>query len=907
MVRPIVLVFQEFADITVTPTTPDLNCLVAGPAYQLQDFPDDRANTEVSNYGTLNADNPYVPPVAFTPAITLAAPPNIVTGAWVDPDSIQVYFDEARVIMASGTDGETVATTPDENTLASVTATFLTDGIQAGDKLIIDPPGVATVNIVLTVLGVDSETVLRVSTNFSQADTGLAYRIERELTDQLIDSAFVNTPVFRSSNQIEILGGVTLPVASVPRVVAFARTYIEYRAYRTDLQGIDSIETTNDITTKIGRIDSRNPLAAGVFVAKQNAGQAPIQFYGVETQDLIGYTKVRDAISTDNSVYAIVHMITDVNVTAMFKTDNETLADPALALSTGVPQKLRVVIGAGELTDTSTITAEAITGTAEALAAATPPGVKTLTLASLTALTTNLQPGDVITVSASENVAPLDGAYTVAHINSETEVEVNEAFPVAVGAAEGANYTITRPSTGGTLVSLVDNRALLTIEAVDYISRVAGVTPGARTISKVQDATTANGIQSIVEVAGVSTIINGDFAGAITAQDVVDAINSGTGVTLSFSGSVNITAATASGGTAQTAAIAAALSTGTAGTDDVTSTATQDDAFIRFFDSAATFIADGVLPGDIIEVPSNPNGVFSADDKQFVVNTLISEQRIEIVNISAGSYQSNTATVEHELPHLDNRLGTGTLVAQGSLRYRVIRELTRDQQVTDLVSVSQSLNSRRAILAWPDTIKVAGLVDGSLPNNGDGSAADAASQEGYYMGCVIGGMTAGLPSHQGFSRLGCAGIDQIYNAGDYFTERQLTDISDGGWYVFAQDTPSSLPYSIHQLTTDPSTLESGEYSIVKNFDFVSLFFLDVLEPFLGIWNVNNDTIGFIRQALNTGIDNLKLRRVSKIGAPINSAVVTSVEVSDASADRIEVYVELDLPKPLNVIGLHLVG
>ena len=78
-----------------------------------------------------------------------------------------------------------------------------------------------------------------------------------------------------------------------------------------------------------------------------------------------------------------------------------------------------------------------------------------------------------------------------------------------------------------------------------------------------------------------------------------------------------------------------------------------------------------------------------------------------------------------------------------------------------------------------------------------------------------------------------AGSEGIANSSDAFTEAELTDISEGGLYVFKQNTPTSLPFSIHQLTTDPSTLESGEYSIVKNFDFVSLFFLDILEPFLG--------------------------------------------------------------------------
>ena len=908
MVRPLVLVFQEFAEQTATPSTPDLNCLVIGPSYQILDYPEDKTDLQVSAYGTLNADNPYVPPVAFTPAITLAAPPGIAAGGLVDPDSVNVFFDEARVIMGSGSDG---AVTTDDNLLTSASATFVTDGIQAGDVLIIDnPAGPATPNLVLTVSSVDSETTLRVTTNFTATTVALAWRLERELSDQLIDSSFVITQPFGTSNEIQILGGITLTVNSVARTVAFSEVYVEYRAFRTDLQNIDSVASTTEIQSKLGDIDARNPLAVGVSIARQNSGQAPIQFYGVSSQDLVGYNLAKDAISSDSSVYAVVPLIVDTNVIASFKTDNETLADPNNALANGIPQKFRVVIGTGELPLTEDVTVETPTGTTEVESGAVPPGTKTLTLASLTALTTNLAPGDKITLSASENVAPLDGAYTIAHINSETEVETDEAFPVVVGAAEGVNYTVTRPSTGATVVALVDNRAAFTTgEAVTFTSRVAGITPGARTVEYVDSAATAGGIDSIVEVAGVSTVITLDIsAGTITAQDVVDGVNSGTGVTSPFLGSVNVVASTASGATAQTAVVAStALSSGTPGVDDLTSTAVLDEVFLRLFDSAATFITDGVLPGDVIEIPETPNGVFATDIKRFTVDTVLSEQRLLIANISGGSYQNNTSLSENELPHLDARLGDGSLVTQSTIRYRVLRDLTKDQQITELVTVAQSLNSRRAILTWPDQLTVAGLVDNSKPKNVDGSTAAADVQPGYYGSAIVGGMTAGLPSHQGFSRLGVAGLSRIFNSNDYFREDQLTDLSDGGWYVFAQASPSSLPFSIHQLTTDPSTLESGEYSLVKNFDFVSLFFVDILDPFLGKWNINNDTLGFIRQAVNTGIDNLKLRRVARIGAPINDATITSLAVSDASKDRVELFLEADFPVPLNVIGLHIVG
>jgi len=911
MTRPLVLLFQETATPTVVPVTPDLNCLILGPAYQVLDFPDDRANIQVSNYGTLNADNPYTPPVAFVPAITLAAPPGIVAGGWVDPASVRVFFDKFRVRLAVGTDGTTVVTAPNENTFTSAGATFQTAGVQAGDILIVDnPSGPLTPNLKLTISGVDSQTVLRVTSNFTAAVAGtLRYRVERALSNTEIDDTFVSTQTFRTSNQIQILGGVTVPVGGTPRIVTYAEVYVGYRAYRTDLQTLDTVVSTQEILTKIGKIDARNPLAAGCFVALQNSGQAPIQFFGVDTDDLVGYNKAKDVISPLEDIYAIVPLNPDLNIVAAFKADNESLADPLVSLSTGVPQKFRVVIGNGTLPVTEDISDEVVTGNTEALAGAVPPGIRTINIPAFTALTSNLRPGDQLILSASPNVAPLDGTYTIAHINSNTQIELDQALPATVGVAEGINYQVVRPSTGATIIPLVDNRAHYDNTGVRYFSRVAGVAAGARTIQLFQDATVPGGINSIVEVANVSTIINGDWAAAsITAAQVASALNTGAGVTIPFSGSINLVALAFTPALFPVAVGATAVSGTVAGVDGLASTTALDTVFIRFYDAAATFLTDGVLPGDILEIPQNPNGVFApSGNKRFTVNAVVSEQRLEITNIVSGLYVNNSSVVEAELPHFDNRLGTGTLVTPFTIRYRVIRDLTKTQQVTQLVAESQSLNSRRALLAWPDVLTVSGLVDNSKPKNPDGTAAAADPQPGYYAAAGVGGMTAGYPSHQGFSRLGVVGISRLTHSSDYFSEQQLTDLSDGGWYVFVQQAPTSIPYSIHQLTTDPATLESGEYSIVKNFDFVSVFYVSVLDPFLGIWNINNDTLGFIRQALNTGTENLKLRRVARIGAPINDASITSLEVSTASADRVEVFMEVDLPKPLNVIGLHLVG
>lgn len=905
MTRPITVVFQEQAQLTATPSTPDLDTLVLGPAYQLLDYLDDKEEIAVSDYGTLNADNPYTPPLANTPAIVLAAPPAIATGAWVVPSSISVVFDDLRAILVNRTDG---AVTVDDNLLTSAGATFVTTGVAPGDTLIIaNPPGPATPNLVLTVREVVSETTLRVTTNFLATTGSLAFRVERLVQDTAIDASFVVPPVFRASNEITILGGVTVAVNGVQRTVSFAKVYVAYRAYRMDLQGVDSVASDDEIRTKVGKIDARNPLAAHLWVARQNAGSAPIYFYGLSSDDLAGYTDAKDAISSNKKVYSEIVTNPDVAIVAMLKTDNVVLADPVSALDNGIPQKFRVAVGSEELPVTTILVEETATATTEQRAGAIPPGTRTITLAAgVNLLTSNVKPGDQLILTASEGL--LDGTYVIAHINSTTTLETETAFPAVVGAAEGANIRIYRPSLGTNPVPQIDARAAYTTAAVTYTSRVAGVTPGARTIALVESASTPNGIHSVIEVASASTVVNANFAsGLITATMIVDAINTGAGVTTPFVGSVNLVASTSSGATVQAAFAATALSTGTPGVDSITSTTALDAVFIRLFDSTATFLSDGVQAGDVIEVPLNPNGTFGATYKSFVVNEVLSEQRLEIRNISSGVYVNNTGTVENELPHLDNRLGTGTLVTQGTIRYRVQRVLNKDRQIEYLQSISQSLRSMRAVMCWPDLVDVADLVDGSLPRGSDGEPALAASQPGTYLAAAVGGLSAGLPNHQGLSRIGVNGIRKLYHSSGYFTEAQITSLSDAGWFVFVQDTPESIPYIVHQLTTDPSTLETGEFSMVRNIDYLSKFFVNVLDPFIGVWNVNEETLGFIRQATNGGIDQQKLRKVARIGAPLIDAAITSLDVSDASPDRVELFMSVTRPKPLNVIGLHLVG
>lgn len=785
LIRPVVLVFQEIATPTVTPSTPDLNCLVVGPAYWIQDYFQpgtttnaDKADIQVADYGVLEG-NPATATPAGSAVITVAEPPNNKPGALLDAASVVVFFDEARAIVNTAGTGVTSASTP--NTFTATGTTWNTAGVgqvKSGDRVIVKD---GTTNVIArTVLAVDSDTSLRFTADLPASGftpgSGQTYRIERQINDVKIDPSFFNV----SGNVVKINGSVTVPVVGQgSKTVSYAKVFVQYRTLRQDLVDLDTVESTDQIKTKIGRLDARNPLGAAAFVALQNTTTV-VQFIGILTDDLPGHTQARDHITARPDVYAIVPLTTDVSVFAMWNADNLGLATPDE--NTGRPQRFRVVLGNGTLPITKTLIQPSATGQSTQLTSSAPTTLTKIVLTGIASMVTGgVIPGDklIVTVTSAAGTVALD-TYPIASVTDASTLEVDVSTP---------------------------------------------------------------------------------FAGAGTC-DITASITQTDGTTVR---------------------IASAALTGVV-------TSAGDDLFLILKDNSGTFVSSGVAAGDLVRIPVDPNATITTSSTftTMVVAAVLSENRLQIVNGGP-----DASTVINELPHGVKR-GGGALVSTTTVNYQVVRTLSKDQQVLELVALSQSFRSKRTILVWPDKCDVAGVVGGG-------------KQPGWYLAAAVGGMTAGLPSQQGFTNLGIAGVSQIFDSNTYFTDRQLTDISNGGWFVFAQSTPTSLPFSIHQLTTDTTTLESGEYSVVKNFDFVALFFVDILQVFLGVYNVTQDTLTYLQAALNTGGDVLKLRSVAKIGAPLTSFQINDLGVSPTSGDRVVTHLGIGLPKPLNVIELHLVA
>ena len=974
LVRPIVYVFQEFATLTVQPGIPDLNCCIVGPAFYIQDYATDKASIgegEFTKSGeTVDAPCTATGRSAGQPDdgsnfLVLSEPPNIsgAPGALLDATSVDLTFDDVRLELAKGING--VAASGGQ-TLTSAGASFDTGNISVGDWVILtntSNPGDSDKTVARKILSIDSATQLTFTDLFSSDDitkigtTAILYRVETDsLSDQTIDSAYWSVngqeiTILTGAQGIRLTYAKTGGTAATYPVTYAAGIYIGYRASRQDLQDVRTIDTINDIVSAVGRIDERNPLAVGVFVAMSNTG-TPVQAFGVATDDLIGQTAARDALSNRSDIYAIVPVtgeLTGATWTPVISMWKAHCAD----FATSDKSKYRIVIGSYDILPTE-----------KASAPASDEGY------------TLLDP---------VNISDFD-VFVDPHADTQfitDEVSSSHLLDIAHGHADMRTLTTDTPFTAGStpyggakaLLGAMGQKRLrvaaadkfsgehVTAEDGNYVIRDPLLkSEGGSTIADTSAVTLAiDGVTSelrITKTGAFANVLVGDVAhvtGCTTPS------NEGGFIVLQklSSDEIEVAWGVADAGLAVAVQVYRPLGSGADSTATVTAT-TATIACTGAFSNAAIgdmvyiirvsasgipgmFLINNVVDDDSAVI-SVPGGVSLADDADIDIAifrpvssnpsgmSLYGRRRLTRLQDNSASFITSVAFGENiEIPYpaetdptkwdtsttqwpiktiVANQLLDATLTDlqelapklfvngfTGDMDYRISIDLDRAAQVTELNTIPTALKSNRCVMAWPNECYVS-----SVENEMTGTQS---KQGGWYLACAIGGMIAGLPSHQGFTFISIGGIQQIFNSNFYFTSGQIDDLSSGGWYVFLQDSESSAPYSAAEFTTDTDTYEMGELMAVKNFDFVSMFYKDIMEVFLGRYNINNETLDMIQESFDSGTQILQLKTYPKIGAPLLSAEITSLEQLAGERDRVEIFAELSLPTVLNKIGLHL--
>lgn len=773
-------------------------------------------------------------------------------------------------------------------------------------------------------------------------DTQGEARIERTLPIQeLVDPSgnFVTFPV-PGTDKLVVQGAVQLDVALTPaktvavpnpttttvqRTLSYSEVYLGYRALRQDLQAPEFVTNANirpagavTFVDPVGKLDARNPLAVGLSVALQNSGTAPIYYYGVASDDLSGHQSARAALEPRADLYTFVPLTMDPNIIAGYKFEVESMADPLESQESGVSQKFRIVLGAAPLPTNTLVYPGSISGVSSQ-----PSGVntglhRTLSIASAAAVDLHtVLPGDSVLIglvpASDAQWQNRRGAHTVGHVNSsdpDPSGGVASVFEIIPGnsrwndtadpAAPGDIELVIKGQDGAVKVAKLAT-ADLTVNGgtVHVVMKNPTQVGGPYTVAYATNGSVSSPQVTLVGFA-ITVTVNGT---SHTTTNVSDALNANS-TTSSL-----LTASVSAGGSAIVNAPLSAVQVIPQSGSCATTITVNDDLFNKLTDASALFLTAGVKTGDILEFPLDPNNyttdAFVGRTLTYVIAQVLNENSLLIAN----GFDDNGGAA-NELPHFFARDVASRYIDDAlpnALNYRIKRSLSKDDQVLSLVSLAQGFRSKRVTLMWPDSVTVASLVDGSKARSIATVLALADAQPGFYIGCQVGGAMAGLPPQHGLTNLGLAGITTLFHSQGYFSERQLSRLSDGGWFVMYQNTPTDLPYCLHQLTTDVTALETGEVSVVRNLDFVAISLQTTMKGFLGQYNVLPETLAEMNRAATDQMENLKSRRVARIGPPLLSGTVTDLRVSTFAADRVELFTKVSVPKPLNQIGLHIVA
>ena len=222
-------------------------------------------------------------------------------------------------------------------------------------------------------------------------------------------------------------------------------------------------------------------------------------------------------------------------------------------------------------------------------------------------------------------------------------------------------------------------------------------------------------------------------------------------------------------------------------------------------------------------------------------------------------------------------------------KFTIYRNLSSAGMVVELKAVTDAIDDRRVCCFYPDY----------LTDNDD------LLVPAYYACSAVAGLVNATPAHQGLTNYSLKGFKAADRSLIDMTLTDLDNLADSGWFILTQDKKTDPVFVRHQLTTNVSVLEFQELSIGRNVDNISKFFKAILDPMIGIYNINDDTLDLIRTNLEAGIEDLKSVEDTQAGPQLIDARIIQLYQDPDFKDQVRVDMILTIPYPLNNLEVHL--
>ena len=289
--RPMVMVFQEYADTSTTTPSASLPPCIIGPCYHIVDAVEDEGNALYGQYTEAGIESGFFP--------------NNAPGALIDEKSVSFRLKNARVRLYSDLSASVLST---GNCLLFDGDSY-PKGILVGDVVKLtdktDPDAPAAIETEYRVTTVDDISKALFLNRTLPAGKTLTVEIQRIIEDITLPAGSEGILLDVTSERFTMIGVMT-PIEGLedaPKAcrISAAELYIGYKALRQDLSDVLTLYSTDEIEGQLGKIVPENPLAFGVNITMANAAIG-IKCIGVDSDDLAGYTAAKDRLETHDPV-----------------------------------------------------------------------------------------------------------------------------------------------------------------------------------------------------------------------------------------------------------------------------------------------------------------------------------------------------------------------------------------------------------------------------------------------------------------------------------------------------------------------------------------------------------------------------------------------------------------------------
>lgn len=314
-------------------------------------------------------------------------------------------------------------------------------------------------------------------------------------------------------------------------------------------------------------------------------------------------------------------------------------------------------------------------------------------------------------------------------------------------------------------------------------------------------------------------------------------------------------------------------------------------------DPDVDFLTSNVQAADTVTIEPFDDGIFGSstdgtlpngtEDVDFIGTWLVSQ----IVD-------SHTLLLESTNPAYatTSNAGDGSANPQSISQiapYYIDRSITKTEVAEYIAEVSTGFNSKRIWHIQPDSISadVEGTTQAGLP--------------GYYLACVVAGTCAGEAVQQNMTNFPVSGVIDLQHSNYYFRRSQLRMMAGAGTSFYIQSVEGGVPFSTHALTTELTALATREQMKVKNLDFLSYYFKNLIKPYVGTWNITEDLLVSVRGSIEAGAALLMDKKLPRIGAPLVGYEIVYLEQNPVNKDRVRAKIRVALVDPANYFDIDL--